>query len=187
MAWRASREGGGMIDDPAKQPRGKPSEDGRFIWLASLVVERIVNELGATQAAFAIAVYVALARLSSQQRNAASIQAPVSKIAGMARLSYRKTFQVLHELESVAKVIQITPCARIPGDRRQAPSTYTLLSLRLRNGKPEKASSDCTRVASHMPRIRKNYSVRSSSTINAPLGGGSGSPPPAGVNVERKW
>jgi len=161
-------------------PRGRPSDEGRFIWLSSLAAERIVNELGATQAAFGIAVYLALARLSSQQKNAATIQATVTKIAGMARLSYRKTFETLHALAEQAKVIAITPGERQPGQPKQAASTYTLLALRLHNRK----SPDCTRDTQQTAENPKESFFQKDSTKHAALGGRPKAPPPARAAVK---
>jgi DNA replication protein DnaC len=42
----------------------------------------------------------------------------------MARLSYRKAFEILHALESQAKVISISPGKRAPGEVKQPPSAY---------------------------------------------------------------
>jgi hypothetical protein len=138
----------------AVKARGKPSDEGRFIWLSSLAVERIINELGQTQAAYGISVYVALCRLSSREKNNPQIQATVSKIAGMARLGYRKTFEILTALEAKAKVVGIEPGKRSKGEVCQPPNTYTLLSSRLHNGKSGRLhngkSAGCTgRTPSH--------------------------------------
>ena len=114
----------------ASKPRGKPSDEGRFLWLSSYAVECIVNRLGMTQAAYGIAVYVALCRLSSKAKNNPRIQASISEIAGGARLGYRKTMEVLHELASDRiKVIAIEE-QRAPGRRTQEESFYTLLATR---------------------------------------------------------
>src|SRR6516164_9468977 len=117
--------------------RGKPSDEGRFLWLSSLSVERIVNELGQIQAAYGIAVYVALCRLSAREKGNPRVRATVSKIAGMARLGYRKTFEILHALETAAKVISIQS-ERSRGDITQPPNTYTLLACRLHNRKSDR-------------------------------------------------
>ncbi len=132
-------------DAPSKLPPHrptKPSSEGRFVWQSSLALERITNQLGQTQAAYGVAVYVALCRLSGKQKNNPQFAATVNKIAGMARLSYRKTFDVLSDLEDRAKVISIVPGARIKGQAKQPENTFILLSLRLHNTQP----TDCTRA-----------------------------------------
>jgi hypothetical protein len=130
------------------RPRGKPSGEGRFLWLSSLAVERIANQLGQTQAAYGIAIYVALCRISSREKNNPQITATVSQIAGMARLGYRKTFEVLHQLADAAKVIHIATSDSPAGAGRQPPNTYTLLASRLHNRKSprlhNRKSPDCT-------------------------------------------
>ena len=133
------------MNAPQPRPRGKPSSEGRFTWQSSLALERIVNSLGQTQAAYGVAVYVALTRSSSRDKNNPVIVATINHIAGAARLGYRKTFEVLYQLVD-AGVIAIAESARTPGTKYQLPNTYTLLSLhngksgRLHNGK----RSDCT-------------------------------------------
>jgi hypothetical protein len=119
-----------MQDSAPVKPRGRPSDEGRFIWLSSLAAERIINELGQTQAAFGIAVYVALCRISGKARNA-TIEATVQKIAGMCRLSYPKTFYILDALQDQAKVIAINRSQKRSDSGRvtQAPNTYTLIRL----------------------------------------------------------
>lgn len=133
------------------KPRGsKPSLEGRFIWISNLVHERINNAFG-TQATHAVAIYAALCRLSQRNKeNPAVVIASVSQIAGLCRLGYRKTFDVLHGLAEQAKVISITPGQREIKEGRitQPPNIYTLLSLRLHNKQSDrlhnKQSSDCT-------------------------------------------
>ncbi len=125
-------------------PRGKPSSEGRFVWIASLAAERIVNELGATEAAFGMGVYIALARLSSKQSNNPRLEESVQKIAGLARLSYPKTAAILDALESKAKVISIERRPRGKGEVKQPPHVYTLLScrpIRVVSGTPNGVSS----------------------------------------------
>jgi hypothetical protein len=138
--------------EPVVKARSRPSDDGRFIWLSSLAAERIVNELGQTQAAFGMAVYVALCRLSSREKNNPEICATVAKIAGLARLGYRKTFDILSALETTARVIRITPGERAPSDATQPPNTYTLLACRLHNTQSGRLhntqSADCL-IRSH--------------------------------------
>jgi hypothetical protein len=114
----------------AKPSRGKPSAEGRFIWMAAVALERIVNKLGATEAAFGVAVYVALCRLSSKDRNASTIEATIQEIAGAARLSYPKTRVVLDALEEQAKVIAIERRERRKGEIKQLPHLYTLIAFR---------------------------------------------------------
>ena len=140
-------------------PRGTPGSEGRFTWQASLALERIANELGQVQAAYGTMIYVVLTRLSSRDRNNPRVAASVSKIAGMARLGYRKTFDILHQLEDRARVISIAQQRR-PGSKTQAESIYTICTLRRHNTQsaesrintnhsaafaPEKGVSDCTR------------------------------------------
>ena len=126
---------------PDFPPRGKPSGEGRFTWLANSAHERILNGFGQTQAAYAIAVYIALCRESSKNKNSPVITATISQVAGIARLGYRKTFESLHALAEL-RVITIAEGQRKPGDKIQPPNTYTLCSLsnrkpaRLPNGKP---------------------------------------------------
>lgn len=128
------------------KPRGRPSLEGRFTWFANSAHERILNGFGQTQAAYAMAVYVALCRESSKNKNSATITATVSQVAGTARLGYRKTFESLHALAKLGVII-ITEGKRESGEVRQPPNTYTLCSLSHRkpaslpNGKP----TDCTR------------------------------------------
>lgn len=110
------------------KPRGKPSEEGRFIWISCLAAERIVNELG-TDATFGMAVYVALARLAGKEQSP-TFETTVQVVAGMARVSYPKTLHTLEALER-AKVIAIERREREKGQARQLPHIYTLLSLRL--------------------------------------------------------
>jgi hypothetical protein len=112
-----------------RQPRGKPSDDGRFIWVSSTAFERIVNTLGCTQGAFGLAVYLSLARLSSKAKNMPSIEATVQRIAGDARISYSKAFQILNALERDAEVIEIKHSDRRDGDITQRPNTYVLLGF----------------------------------------------------------
>ena len=115
-------------------PRGIPSSEGRFCWQSSLALERIANEMGAGQAASGLAVYVTLCRLSSREKNNPTVQASIAKIAGMVRMSYRKCFQTLHDLETVAKVIAIKG-QRISGTQ-SSENLYTLLTLKPHKGKP---------------------------------------------------
>jgi hypothetical protein len=134
-------------------PRGKPSGEGRFVWAASSALERIVNELGATDAAFGIAVYVgALCRLSSKNKGNPQIECSIQVIAGMARISYPKALATLNGLES-AGVISITRREREKGQTKQPPHTYTLLSLRRNTVKPARRNdiepADETEVARH--------------------------------------
>jgi hypothetical protein len=119
-------------EPPAPRPRGKPSECGRFAWQSSLALERIVNELGATQAAFGVAVYVALCRLSSREKNTSRIQVEIAKLAGMARLSYRKTADTLKALADKAKVISIESGQRAEGKEQQA-NFFILIDFRTHN------------------------------------------------------
>lgn len=153
------------------KPRGRPSDEGRFIWQSSLAIERIVNELGQTQAAYGIAVYVALTRLSSKESGNPRIEATVAKIAGMARLSYRKVFDVLKALETMAKVIAIEPAERAKGTPAQPASTYVLLACRLHKGKSgrlhDTQPADCTGVApSHADNPIDSAFGRESSDVN---------------------
>ena len=175
------------------RPRGKPSEDGRFIWISSLAAERIVNEFGATQAAFAIAVYIALARISSREKNNPVVTASVSKLAGMARLSYRKTFDILHALEA-ARLISIKGGERKPGDIQKAPSSYMLLACRLHNRKPAKLHDmqprSCTRRTSSRAENPKDSPVRErvkEKEEGAECGGNAAQPPfsPSSFKVEK--
>jgi len=136
--------------------RGRPSAEGRFVWLSCLAIERIVNALGQTQGAFGLAVYVALARLSGRARNAATVEETIANIARMACVSYRKALYILEALEQQAKVIRIDRSRKhsVSGRITQAPSRYTLLRLhagksekgnsRLHAGKSERRFSDCT-------------------------------------------
>jgi hypothetical protein len=106
-----------------------------------------VNELGQTQAAFGMAVYVALCRLSSREKNSPEVRATIGKIAGMARVGYRTAFDILKALETIARVIKITAGERAPGHTVQPPNTYTLLACRLHKAQsarlPIAQSADC--------------------------------------------
>jgi hypothetical protein len=155
--WKSDK-GGKMSENPTPPtPRGKPSCDGRFVWQSSLALEKIVNELGAVQAAYGIAVYVALCRLSSQAKNDPRVSAPISKIAGMTRLGYRKTLDILHALQSRAKVIEIEA-------DRQAASTYILLSTRLHPGKSGEAAGLHNVHTPGLPIVQRGVCTRRTSS-----------------------
>ncbi len=158
----------------ASKPRGKPSDEGRFLWLSSYAVECIVNRLGMTQAAYGIAVYVALCRLSSKAKNNPRIQASISEIAGGARLGYRKTMEVLHELASDRiKVIAIEE-QRAPGRRTQEESFYTLLATRRHGRKsvsdfPEGSQADFPGRTPSGAEIPKEHPIKGVEKIEAML------------------
>jgi hypothetical protein len=116
-----------MEDNTAVKPRGRPSDEGRFIWAATAAIERIVNQFG-TAATSGIAVYIALTKLSSSQQNNPAVTASIAKIGGAARLGYRTTWQVIHRLAEL-ELITIQENRR-PDSKSLNPSTYTLLSMR---------------------------------------------------------
>jgi len=134
--------------------------------------------MGQTQAAFGVAIYMAFCRLSSRDKNSPVITCTVNVIAGMARLGYRKTFEVIHELATIG-VIAITAGDRKPGDYASPPSTYTL--TRLHNGKSgrlhNRKSPDCTRRTSSHADNPKDSPLRGESLKNKqpPVADGSAS------------
>lgn len=147
------------------------------MWQSSLALERIINELGQTQAAFGVAVYVALCRLSSKQKgHSPVIQASVSKIAGQARLGYRKTLETLHDLADKAAVISIED-RRKEGTKERDESIYTLLDTKLpdrnnglfpRGHPPRNASHAENPIDSPFGRESKKNKEEE---VSAPLGG----------------
>src|SRR5690349_8242828 len=107
-----SRSSNSTVEEAAAEvkprgTRGTLKQHVPYVWQSARALERIVNELGATDAAFGVAVYVALRRLSSKAENASSIEATIQKIAGLARISYPKASAILNALELQAKVISI--------------------------------------------------------------------------------
>lgn len=150
----------------ANIPRGNPSSEGRFVWIASVVIERIINAFGLTHAAFAVAVYVALARLSSRDKNNPEIVATVAQIAGMANIGYRKTLETLHGLRRIG-VLHFEESAPRKEAKRQPVNRYVLLSGRLParkpRGIPEGSHRDCTRRTSSRAENPKDSPVRGES------------------------
>jgi len=115
---------------PVIVPRANPGSEGRWIWASSTAIERIVNELGASDAVYGIGVYMALCKMSGTDKNNPRITATIQKIAGSVSISYPKCRAILNALELQAKVIAIERHPREDGDVKQAPHTYTLLSFR---------------------------------------------------------
>ena len=118
----------GPQESQAEKPRGKPSEHGRFIWQTAFVFDKIAQELGAGEAVYGIAVYVALTRIALDAGSPA-FEANIAKIAGMVRASYPKVMAVLNSLAETAKVIRIDRRERLPGDKIQPCHRFTLLAV----------------------------------------------------------
>ena len=141
-------------------PRGRPSNEGRFTWLANSAHERILNGFGQTQAAYAVAVYLALCREASKHKNAPSVTATISQIAGIARLGYRKTFESLHALAELG-VITIAEGQRNRGDVVKPPNIYTLCSLSNRKQAfiPNRKQASCIQGTTSHADIPKDSTV----------------------------
>ena len=110
--------------------------------------EQILNGFGQTQAAFGLAVYHALCRESSRNKNSAAITATVQQLARTAGLGYRKTQDCLHALAGKG-LISIVPGKRTTGHTVQPPNTYTLLSLHTRTAAAPSSMRPAECGASH--------------------------------------
>jgi hypothetical protein len=116
------RQGG-----PGKPRAAKPRDEQPYIWCSRAALEKIQRAAGiGNDAAYAVAAYIALCRLSSERGNAASVRVPVKVIGSMIGLRYRKTWAVLQLLEKEARVIRSKEIS--PGQNDG--SEYTLLSFR---------------------------------------------------------
>lgn len=104
--------------------RNRPSCEAPYCWQSRRALDQINKNLG-TQAANGLAVYLALCRLSSERQNSSVITAKIEVIASLAGLRYRKTQQVLHDLET-AKVIEIQN-PNPAGKRPNKPCGYQIL------------------------------------------------------------
>jgi molybdenum-dependent DNA-binding transcriptional regulator ModE len=107
--------------------RPSPRQEAPFIWSSRKALERI-SRLGNMQGCLASQVYLALCRLSSEQQNTSAITASISVVATLAGLRYRKTWELLHQLQDEAKVIRIERNGGIKSGPKES-NTYYILPL----------------------------------------------------------
>jgi hypothetical protein len=125
----------------AVEGRGKPSLDGKFAWQSCIALDRIQKALG-RDGAYGLAVYVTLCRLSSQQKNASKVKAPIIAVASMACMSYRKAWEILYLLQDEAKVIQVIKSPREKGKLHYEPHEYVLVRFKTKSSNRHDMQSD---------------------------------------------
>jgi CRP-like cAMP-binding protein len=103
------------------EPRGKPSVESPFCWQSRNVLRRIRTRL--EDSASALAIYVALTEISSEEIGASSFQVTQRTIAEHAGVSKRTVQTWLPELQRIG-VIAIEKRGDHGDDR------YTLLSAK---------------------------------------------------------
>jgi hypothetical protein len=107
-------------------PRPKPYDERPYVWCSRQALETIQRTAGyGPEVSYLTSAYIALCRLSSERKNLSNIRTQITVIAGFIGLRYRKTQQLLADLESKAKVIQTFQPDGDPGGQM-----YIILKLR---------------------------------------------------------
>lgn len=163
----------------AFQPRGGQREEGRYIWQSVEAVERIMREAG-TRAPSCLAVYVALSRIASWNGNKPTFDEPIQKIAGLAGLRYRTTWEVLWFLDDIGLV---AIRENIQG-KQNLNHTITILSTRMHLKQEGLCNKDRRGYANSDKRNLQTVIKRNGKETPSAFGGGQ--KPPADAAGENK-